>query len=133
MYNTLKTELVFEESFDNIDALELKLFDYVNWYNNVRLHGSLGYLTPTEYKTLIQLYFAGVRVVKVGEHFFRSKKRSEKNFLLLLTTLGYRIYLKIKSSSENCQISVDDSRFQKSKNKIKPFKKFFLKPLRGFR
>ena len=24
--------------------------DYINWYNNHRLHGSLDYLTPMEYK-----------------------------------------------------------------------------------
>lgn len=51
MYNILKTELIFGESFDNIDELELKLFEYVNWYNNKRVHESLGYLTPIEYKT----------------------------------------------------------------------------------
>ncbi|WP_369123226.1 IS3 family transposase [Spiroplasma poulsonii] len=25
-------------------------FDYVNWYNNVRIHSKLNYLTPIEYK-----------------------------------------------------------------------------------
>ena len=34
---------VFEE-------LERELFDYVNWYNNIRIHGSLGYKTPIEYR-----------------------------------------------------------------------------------
>ncbi|MDU4756083.1 MAG: IS3 family transposase [Lachnospiraceae bacterium] len=24
--------------------------DYVNWFNNHRLHSSLGYLTPVEYR-----------------------------------------------------------------------------------
>ncbi|WP_408020250.1 IS3 family transposase [Spiroplasma chrysopicola] len=26
------------------------MFDYVNWYNNVRIHSKLNYLTPIEYK-----------------------------------------------------------------------------------
>ena len=53
MYNTLKIEMVFDESFENLDKLELRLFEYVNWYNNNRLHGSLGYYSPVEYKTLL--------------------------------------------------------------------------------
>lgn len=32
------------------EALELALFDYVNWFNNIRIHGSLNYRTPAEYK-----------------------------------------------------------------------------------
>ena len=54
MYNTLKIEMTFGESFDNLDELELKLFEYVNWYNNRRLHGSLDYQTPFEYKAQLQ-------------------------------------------------------------------------------
>jgi len=30
--------------------LDLELFDYVNWFNNIRIHGSLDYLTPKEFK-----------------------------------------------------------------------------------
>jgi transposase InsO family protein len=54
MYNILKTELVYGEEFLDLDDLELKLFDYANWYNNVRLHGSLDYITPSEYKAWLQ-------------------------------------------------------------------------------
>ncbi|WP_425457167.1 IS3 family transposase [Aquibacillus sediminis] len=28
----------------------LELFDYVHWYNHVRIHSSLDYQTPAEYK-----------------------------------------------------------------------------------
>ncbi|MFR2989680.1 MAG: IS3 family transposase, partial [Faecalibacillus sp.] len=31
--------------------LERELFDYVNWYNNIRIHGSLEYKTPIEYRS----------------------------------------------------------------------------------
>ena len=50
MYNIVKTEFAYGEDFADYQELELKWFDYVNWYNNVRIHGSLGYLTPSEYE-----------------------------------------------------------------------------------
>ncbi|WP_141694956.1 IS3 family transposase, partial [Paenibacillus kribbensis] len=27
-------------------------FDYVNWYNKHRIHGTLGYMTPIHYRKL---------------------------------------------------------------------------------
>ena len=53
MYNIVKTEFAFGEEFADLDELELKWFDYVNWYNNVRIHGSLGYLTPAEFERML--------------------------------------------------------------------------------
>lgn len=50
LYNIIKTEFIKGRNFENIDILTLELGDYVNWYNNHRLHGSLDYLTPMEYK-----------------------------------------------------------------------------------
>jgi len=38
------------KKFGSLKELEIELMDYINWYNNHRLHGSLGYLTPMEYK-----------------------------------------------------------------------------------
>ena len=29
---------------------QLELADYVHWFNNIRLHGTLGYLSPAEFK-----------------------------------------------------------------------------------
>lgn len=49
-YKIIKTEFAFNRIFESFEELELQLFDYVNWYNNVRIHGSLNYLTPIEYK-----------------------------------------------------------------------------------
>jgi len=49
-YKVLKTEFINNNTFKTIEELELKLFEYVNWYNNKRIHGSLGYMTPREYK-----------------------------------------------------------------------------------
>lgn len=52
MYNIIKTELIFGKEFADLDELKLHLFDYVNWYNNVRIHGSLDYMTPVEWHNL---------------------------------------------------------------------------------
>jgi len=27
------------------------LFDYIHWYNHIRIHSSLDYMTPIEFKT----------------------------------------------------------------------------------
>jgi transposase InsO family protein len=50
MYNIVKSEFVYGESFRSLEELEIKWFDYVNWYNNIRIHGSLGYVSPVEYE-----------------------------------------------------------------------------------
>jgi transposase InsO family protein len=49
-YKIIKTEFAFNRIFDSFEELETDLFDYVNWYNYIRIHGSLGYLTPIEYR-----------------------------------------------------------------------------------
>lgn len=49
-FKTIKTEFVRGEVFSNQHELDLALFDYVNWYNNIRIHGSLNYLSPIEFK-----------------------------------------------------------------------------------
>lgn len=36
--------------FFSQQELDLELFDYVNWFNHIRIHELLGYLTPREYK-----------------------------------------------------------------------------------
>lgn len=50
MFKTIKTEFINGTIFPCQQALDLELFDYVNWFNNIRIHGSLDYLTPREYK-----------------------------------------------------------------------------------
>jgi len=49
-FKVFKTEFVYPNTFESLDQLNLELFDYVNWYNNLRIHSSLSYLTPIEYK-----------------------------------------------------------------------------------
>ena len=52
-FKVIKTEFTFNRNFNDFEELELSLFDYVNWYNNERIHGSLGYLTPVAYKNIM--------------------------------------------------------------------------------
>lgn len=49
-FKIIKTEFAFNKRFNSLEELERELFDYVNWYNNFRIHSSLGYLTPNEYR-----------------------------------------------------------------------------------
>lgn len=54
-FKTIKTEFVNGTVFLSQEELNLQLFDYVNWFNNIRIHESLDYLTPREYKLQYQL------------------------------------------------------------------------------
>ncbi len=49
-FKVIKTEFVWNETFENLKELKLKLWNYVNWYNHHRIHSSLGYQTPVQYR-----------------------------------------------------------------------------------
>lgn len=49
-FKIMKTEFINNTHFKTLEELQLKLSDYVNWFNNHRIHSSLGYLTPSEYR-----------------------------------------------------------------------------------
>lgn len=51
-FKVFKTEFANQYVFDTLNYLNLMLSDYVNWYNNIRIHSSLGYLTPDAYRKL---------------------------------------------------------------------------------
>lgn len=53
-YKTFKTEFC-RKRFETLEQLETELFDYVNWYNTKRIHGSLGYLSPVEYRKTLSI------------------------------------------------------------------------------
>lgn len=46
----LKTEFIHQNRFTSLEELELKLFDYIHWYNHIRIHGTIGYTTPITYR-----------------------------------------------------------------------------------
>ena len=49
-YKIMKTEFIHQMKFHSLYHLELELYDYVNWFNNHRIHGTLGYLTPVQFR-----------------------------------------------------------------------------------
>jgi len=49
-FKVVKTEFTNHHNFEDLTALKRELADYVNWYNNHRIHSSLGYKTPVEYR-----------------------------------------------------------------------------------
>ena len=49
-FKIIKTEFVRNETFADLRELKLKLWDYIHWYNHHRIHSSLGYQTPVQYR-----------------------------------------------------------------------------------
>lgn len=82
MYNILKTEFIFEETFEDLYDLQKKLASWVNWYNNRRLHGSLGMKTPVESRKMRDI---GVPASKPFDY-HKQKNNETKNVIMPLTT-----------------------------------------------
>jgi putative transposase len=51
-FKIIKTEFVSQMTFNSLEQLTLEFSDYVNWFNKLRIHGTLGYVSPIEYKRL---------------------------------------------------------------------------------
>jgi len=49
-FKIIKTEFISQMKFDSLEYLTLECSDYVNWYNKLRIHGTLGYVSPIDYK-----------------------------------------------------------------------------------
>lgn len=49
-YKIMKTKFIHQMIFHSLHHLELELYDYVNWFNKHRIHGTLGYLTPVQFR-----------------------------------------------------------------------------------
>lgn len=47
---SMKIEFIYQRKFKNLNQLKLELAEYVYWYNNKRVHGSLGYNSPNEFR-----------------------------------------------------------------------------------
>lgn len=54
-FHTLKTELIYQVSYETRKEAELSIFEYIElFYNRQRLHSSLNYMSPVDYE---KLYF----------------------------------------------------------------------------
>ena len=56
-FKMFKTEFVKGRNFESLEQLNIELADYVHWFNHIRIHGSLNYMTPVQYRlqTLLKL------------------------------------------------------------------------------
>lgn len=52
-FKTIKMELINPIQFENQRHLKTEIFEYIQWYNNKRIHQSLGYLTPNEMEKVL--------------------------------------------------------------------------------
>ncbi|RZQ51967.1 IS3 family transposase, partial [Pseudoalteromonas phenolica] len=47
-----KVELIFYEKYQSLEEVKASIFEYIEvFYNRVRLHSALGYLSPMEYES----------------------------------------------------------------------------------
>lgn len=51
-YKLVKTEFVRNRRFETLKQLQRELDDYVWWFNQKRIHSTLGYLSPRQFKSL---------------------------------------------------------------------------------
>ena len=49
-YKMIKAEFVSCRRFDTLNQLQLELADSMHWFNSIRLHSTLGYMSPVEFK-----------------------------------------------------------------------------------
>lgn len=49
-FKMIEAEFVYSRGIEMLKQLQLEVLDYVHWFNNIRLHGTLGYLSPAEVK-----------------------------------------------------------------------------------
>ena len=50
-FSCAKREYIYRKQYDNIEAVRTDLFEYIElFYNRKRMHASLGYMSPVEYR-----------------------------------------------------------------------------------
>jgi transposase InsO family protein len=59
-FKTIKHECLLRYKFNSIDELYDCINEYINWYNTMRIHSSLNYLTPLEKELELKKLFKNV-------------------------------------------------------------------------
>ncbi|MGS0972972.1 MAG: IS3 family transposase [Candidatus Izemoplasmataceae bacterium] len=49
-FKAFKIEFIYQNKNDSLREFEVKLNGYINWFNNHRLHWSIDYLSPVDYR-----------------------------------------------------------------------------------
>ena len=52
LWSLLKRETDYQEVFETIKEARMAVFSWLNWYNNKRIHSTIGYMTPAEFEML---------------------------------------------------------------------------------
>lgn len=51
-FHTFKTESFYQRKFKDLAEIKREFIEYIDFYNNERLHSSLGYMSPREFEQL---------------------------------------------------------------------------------
>jgi putative transposase len=54
LFGSLKTERILGNRYTSHDEAKADVLQWITWYNNERLHSTLGYLNPTEFEQRMQ-------------------------------------------------------------------------------
>ncbi|EAE8345765.1 hypothetical protein BOQ23_02290 [Listeria monocytogenes] len=49
-YKSFKKEFVYPNQFQTLEQLQVQLFDYMNWWNHIRFHGTLNYQSLVSFR-----------------------------------------------------------------------------------
>lgn len=49
-FKVIKTEFIYQKQFTSLDHLKVELSDYIHWFNKFRIHGTLGYKSPLDFR-----------------------------------------------------------------------------------
>lgn len=49
-FKVIKTEFIYQKQFVSLDHLTVELSEYIHWFNKFRIHGTLGYKSPLDFR-----------------------------------------------------------------------------------
>lgn len=81
-FKAVKIEFVSNTIFNSLEQLRLQFNHYVDWFNYNRLHSSLNYQSPIEYKMNLSPYLFGTKKVWTYQIIELLNKRFEKGIIL---------------------------------------------------